>query len=46
VEEKMKTAQHVSRNSVHIPAESIYEMQSLGGSSTHILYKKWLVTQA
>jgi len=36
----MKTVQYVSRNSVHILAESVYEMQALGGSSTHILYRK------
>ena len=40
MEEKKKIVQHVSRNSVHILAESIHEMKSLGGSSTHVLYKK------
>jgi hypothetical protein len=40
VEEKIKIVQHVSRNSVHILAKSIYEMQSLRGSGTHVLHKK------
>jgi hypothetical protein len=34
------TVHHVSRNSIHILGESIYEMKSLGRSRTHILYIK------
>jgi hypothetical protein len=40
---QIKIVQHVSKKSVHIFVEKVYEIYSKGGSGTCILYSEWSV---